>query len=136
MKKNSYTSGFLLHSNSQQILLQQNSAEEQPTWNLLGGMSEKNFQKVVAKLLNLKLQPKAVVPVYDYSSKGKKHFISYAEVDKLSDFPASKTSLFKWFTAKEISKLPLSSQTKQDIIVGRRVIDSQIRRDAGEQTIG
>lgn len=75
-------------------------------------------------------------PVYDYVAKGKKYVISYAEVKKTKNFPATQKFSFKWFTVKEISKLPLSAQTKQDIIVGHRVIDSELRRDIGEQTIG
>lgn len=105
-------------------------------WTLLESLNGESFQRIASKHLNLKLQPKAVLFIYDYAIKGKKHLVSYAEVKKLGDFPATKIYSFKWFTIKEISKLPISSQTKQDLIVGRRVIDSQVRRDAGEQTIG
>lgn len=136
MHSNFYTGGFLYHPESQQILLQQKTDEEAQTWTLLGNLNKKNFKSLVLKLLNLHLQPKAILPVYDYALKGKKHLISYAEVGKLENFLATTTYLFKWFTAKEISKLPLSGQTKQDLIVGQRVINSQIRKDAGEQTIG
>ena len=75
------------------------------------------------------------MPVYDYICKGKKCVVCYAEVKTLKEYSTSKRAC-KWFTIKEISKLPLAPQTKQDLIVGRRVIDSQVRKDAGEQTIG
>lgn len=122
MSKNFHFGGFLYHPDSQQILLQQKIDGEQQVWTLLEDLRQ--------------FHPKEVLPIYDYVVKGKKHVVSYVEVNKLRDFPPTKTSAFKWFTLKEISKLPLSGQTKQDIIVGRRVIDSQIRKDAGERTIG
>jgi len=121
MKKNSCSHGFLYHSQSQQILLQQ-KVDEQQVWTLLEDLG--------------KFHPKEVLPVYDYVAKGKKRVVSYAEVKKLANFPATKKLSFRWFSQKEISKLPLGAQTKQDIIVGRRVIDSQVRKDAGERTIG
>ncbi len=134
--KNFYSSGFLYHPNSQQILLQQNLSDPKSTWTLLGSLSKKTFRGVVSKLLNVRLKSSTIHPVYDYISKGKKHFVSYAEVKNLHDFPSTDNFCFSWFTAKEISKLCLVDQTKQDIVVGRRVIDSQIRKDAGERTIG
>lgn len=115
-------SGFLYHAGSQQILLQQKNGEEKALWTLLEDLK--------------KFHPKKVLPIYDYVAKGKKQIISYAEVKRVENFPSTKKLNFGWFSVKQISKLPLSPQTKQDLIVGRRVIDSQIRRDAGEQTIG
>jgi hypothetical protein len=136
LRKTSYPHGFLYHPESQQILLQQNSSDPKSAWTLLESAAGGNFQQVVAKLLKLKLQTEAIHPVYDYAAKGKKHFISYAETPNLQDFPATENLSFAWFTAKQISKLCLVDQTKQDIIVGRRVIDSRVRRAAGEWTIG
>lgn len=118
-----YASGFLYHSGSAQILLQQNLSDPRSTWTLLECPS--------GKILGYKTRP-----VYDYVAKGKKYVISYAEVKKVKDFPDKGKLSFKWFTVKEISKLSLSAQTKQDIIVGHRVIASELRRDIGEQTIG
>lgn len=135
MSKNSYPHGFLYHPDSQQILLQQ-KVDEQSVWTLLGGIGGEDFQHVIAKILNFKLGPKAIRPVYDYSVKGERHFVSYVEVKKAEDFPATKKLSFAWFSVKQLTKLPLSNQTKQDIIVGRRVIESESRRDAGELTIG
>lgn len=123
MHKIVYASGFLYHPDSAQILLQQNSSDPKPIWTLL-------------ECANGKIFGQKTRPIYDYVAKGKKYVISYAEVKKTKDFLAVKNLSFKWFTVKEISKLPISAQTKQDIIVGHRVIDSEIRRDIGEQTIG
>ena len=136
MKKSQYHSGFLYHPDSQKILLRQILSEPKPTWSLLGGAEGEPFGKTVASSLGLKIKDSAIQPIYDYFSKGKKITIFYAEVNKLKEFPPQKTHSFGWFTVKEISKLSLSAQTKQDIIVGFRVIGSSVRRAAGEQTIG
>lgn len=120
MSKSNHLSGFLYHPASQQILLQQKTDGE---WTLLEEFS-------------LMVKPKTLLPIYDYVAKGQKCIVSYAKVKNLSAVPAKKGHTYQWFSLKEISKLPLSAQTKQDLIVGRRVIDSQTRRDAGERTIG
>ncbi len=122
LSKKYYSHGFLYHPDSRQILLQQKIDEKPPVWTLLEDLK--------------KFHPKTVLPIYDYVVKGKKHVISYAEVKSLGNFPAAKGFSFGWFNMKQILKLGLSSQTKQDIIVGQRVIDSQIRKDTGERTIG
>lgn len=140
-----YASGFLYHPASGQILLQQqNSPGKAATWSLLGSLarngetSQENFQRLVQTFLKIKLSTSAIHFVYDYFHKGlhKKHHVSYAEVEKLNVFPPTKKMVFAWFSIKEITKLPLSAQTKQDIIVGQRVIDSSVRKKAGELTIG
>ncbi len=136
LTKNHYSGGFLYHPESQKILLQQDSSDPKSVWTLLGSANGKDFAQVVSDFLQLKLSAEAVLPIYDYTAKGEKHVIVYAEVKNQKDFPKVKNFCFAWFTLKEISKLPLSAQTKQDLIVGRRVIDSQIRQDAGERTIG
>jgi hypothetical protein len=59
----------------------------------------------------------------------------YAIVNKLEKFPDNAKTLFSWFTFKQIQKLHISNQIKQDIIVGQRVIDSAIRKSLGQQTI-
>lgn len=136
MKNDLYISGFLYHPGSNQILLQrENSLDEKSLWSLLGG--QENFQRLVDSLLNLNLPLKAIHPVYEYFDKGlhKNHQISYAVVKKLKDFPPKKKTVFAWFPMKKIIKQNLSDQTKQDLIVSQRVIDSAIRKKAGERTM-
>lgn len=139
MHKVFYASGFLYHSGSQQILLQQNNSK----WSMLGSQSRasetsvENFRRIVRAFLKLDLPAKSIREVYNYHHPVLKqeHYVSYAEIKKIIKFPPSKETTFAWFTLKDTAKLPLSVQTKQDIIVGQRVINSQIRKDAGEQTI-
>ena len=144
MHKDFYASGFLYHPKTQQILLQQViSANIEPIWSMLGGenlkneTSEASFGRIIYKVLRIKIKPNNIFPVYTYfhSEKNIDHFICYAKITKLEKFPNSKKSLFSWFTFKQIQKMNLPAQIKQDIIVGQRVIQSSIRKGLGERTI-
>jgi hypothetical protein len=66
----------------------------------------------------------------------KDHYISYAKIGRLEKFPETKEAVFAWFNFKQVQKLNLSEQTKHDIMVAQRVIDSATRRSLGQQTIG
>lgn len=96
--------------------------------------SEENFIRNVKDFLHLNLLTSSIRSVYDYVRLGK-NYVSYAQVKKLTNFPTIGKTVFAWFNMREISKLPLSAQTKQDIIVGQRVIDASVRKQTGEQTI-
>lgn len=141
--KTFYASGFLYHPESAQILLQQTkSSDDEPSWALLEikgqGQETKgeNFRRLVRTLLKLNLSFGQIHLIYDYyhAGLGKKYYVSYAEVDKLRNFPPAGKTVFAWFTQKEILKLHTSKLTKQDIIVGQRVINATVRKKAGEQT--
>lgn len=144
MNKKYYSSGFLYHPASEQILLQQeNPTDPTSTWSLLGGTCTdketiiENFKHVAHTLLKLNLRGSAIHSVYDYfhQAMGKNHFVSYAVVDKLVKFPSNQKTAFAWFDLREISKLKLTPQTKQDIIVSRRVIEANVRKNTGERYI-
>jgi ADP-ribose pyrophosphatase YjhB (NUDIX family) len=140
-----YASGFLYHPETTQILLQQkNSSDPNATWSLLGGLAngaespEATFKRIVEEELGIILPIKSIHQVYDYVdevTKEVKH-ICYSQTRSQKDFKDINGTSFAWFTLKEISKLKISPQAKQDIIVGQRVIDSTSRRNSGEQTIG
>jgi ADP-ribose pyrophosphatase YjhB (NUDIX family) len=139
-----YASGFLYHPKSQQILLQQeNSTDSDNTWSLFGGENkgkeifEETFLRVINAHLNLNIKPTAIFPIYNYLHRttNKNTYLFYAKVTKLEKF-SDKKRVFTWFTFKQIQKLALSDQIKQDIIVGQRVIDSYMRKSLGLQTIG
>jgi hypothetical protein len=144
MHKKFYASGFLYHSRSQQILLQQQiSANKEPMWFLFGGEGsgddngEEAFSRVIDDILNIKLKLSAVFPVYKYFHEEMKrdNYIIYAKIGRLEKFLETKDTVFGWFNFKQVQKLNLSEQTKHDIMVAQRVIDSATRRSLGQQTI-
>jgi len=144
MHKDFYASGFLYHPKTQQILLQQPTTADTGTeWSLFEGESlneettEETFKRIIYFHLRLELKPKNIFLIYSYfhDDKGKDNFIHYAIVRKLEKFPDTKKTLFSWFTFKQIQKMHISNQVKQDIIVGQRVIDSAMRKSLGQQTI-
>lgn len=142
MHKTFYASGFLYHPKTHQILLQQTkSVENNRSWTLLtvdheseDGIRDRFLEKINENL-NLKLKSNSVFSVYNYIYQDKNIFIFYAVTNKLQNY-ASENSIYTWFSFKQVKKLSLSDQTKQDIIIGQRVIDSSIRKDLGLQTIG
>lgn len=127
MLKNISSRGFLYHPDTHSILLQQhNPTNTESPWSLLA------FSKL--EFLKAKIHS-----VYDYFNEptGENTSVSYVEVQELSDFPQEDNTIFAWFSHKEISKLKnISLQTKQDLTVGQRVIDSEARKVSGQQTIG
>ena len=145
MNKGFYASGFLYHPRSQQILLQQkNPADENSFWSLFGEKAikdktgEETFRDIFYEELSIKLKLHNINSVYTYSSKekGTNHNIYYAKVQRLHKSSSSTKTRFAWFNFKQVQKLNLSEQTKRDIIVGQRVIDSSIRKGQGLRTIG
>ena len=144
MHKDFYASGFLYHPKTQQILLQQSSiVDSGAEWSLFEGdcldkeTAEEAFKRIIQTHLNLELKPKNIFPIYSYfhDKKGKNNFLHYAIINKLEKFPDNTKTLFTWFSFKQIQKLHISNQIKQDIIVGQRVIDSAMRKSLGQQTI-
>ena len=144
MHKDFYASGFLYHPKSEQILLQQKvSTNEGLPWTLFAKKTtkdkscEETFIELFFEVLNLKIKLNKIKIIYSYLSKElNKHNLYYAEVKSLQKYTASKNTSFAWFTFKQIQKINVSEQTKHDIIVGQRVIESNMRRDLGERTIG
>ncbi len=135
MHKTFYASGFFYRPQSQQILLQQLN-DSVPQWSLFGGESKNSseasdaFKKLAEMHLGLKLVSKKIHSIYDYFDEnlGKEHFILYAEVaESTKNIKAKKGFTVSWFTFKQLYKLPLTPQAKQDIIVGERVIKALAR---------
>ena len=143
MHKKFYASGFLYHSPSQQILLQQytqpSSATASP-WHLFNGVYTENddqdkvFKNIIFDLLHVKIETVHTVYSYFKEDTGIHHAIVYAELDTLQNFPSKKGLTFSWFSFKGVTKLPVTEQTKHDIVVGQRVIDAIRRKSEGEHT--
>ena len=96
MHKKFYVSGFIYHSSSQQILLQQNSSISplSPSWVLFEGSYKESenpeslFQSMIMELLGVKTGP--VHEIYSYMNKNgeESHSLVYSTVRKLQDFPS------------------------------------------------
>lgn len=132
-----YASGFLYSLKTHQILLLQTNRKNDliSLWSVLGGESKEGeeaniaFQRIIKKILNLDVKVKHIYPVYDYfhSARNKANFVFYAEVGKNKVYTTPRGDVLSWFNFNEISKLPFNPQTKQDIVVGERVINAKWR---------
>lgn len=96
--------------------------------------AQETFQRIIYKLLKLRLKDKDIYPVYDYFDEalGKINYVFYAEVDKAPVNLAKKSNM-SWVTFAETLKLLFSDHTKQDVIVGERVINLKQRIDLNIQ---
>lgn len=139
MHKSFCASGFFYHLPTQQILLRQRKSST-PFWSLFGIKSQKAenpidaFQRLVSKELRIKIKTKEIYPIYDYFDRKLNNdcFLFYALIkNRKKKIPAKKDCTVEWFTVKQISKLPIDEQTKQDIMVGKRVIDAAARSKEG-----
>ena len=142
MQTSFYASGFLYSLKTQQILLLQ-PPDLTSFWSTLGGESKEGeetqvaFQRIIYKILNIELKNKHIFPVYDYfhNIRNKMNYVFYAEVGK-PKIPNTPKSIFSWFTFHETLKLPFNTQTKQDLVVGERVINLKFREDELKQGLG
>lgn len=134
-----YVSGFLYNPKTHQILLLkvQKEGSEDFLWSTLGGESNgqeeapATFQRVINKLLGLDLKTKDIYPIYDYSydKKDKINYVFYAQIKNPKQFKQPKEGVFAWVAFSEISKLFFTPNSKQDIIVGERVINAKYREE-------
>lgn len=138
MHKKFYASGFLYNPTTEQILLQQHKSSS-PLWSLFGGKNNNDeepihtFSRTIFKDLKIKITSGAIHPVYDYLNKKLNNhcYIFYAEVDNSEKKNRARQGyIMAWFTFKQIYKLPVEEQTRQDIMVGKRVIDAVERSKA------
>ena len=137
MQTSFYASGFLYSLKTHQILLLKTPQKDDiaSLWSTLGGEGSEGeeaiatFQRIIQKLLNISLKKKDIYPVYDYfhSTRNKISYVFYAEVGKTKIFNASKKGILSWFSFHETLKLPFTTQTKQDLVVGERVINAMWR---------
>ncbi len=131
MHKTFYASGFLFHSPSQRILLQQKQSESLVTspWSLFEEQHAENklpeniLKDTLSKLLNINI--KNLYKVYSYTKDYAKNYsLFYATVEKLEEFAPCNGYVFRWFSFKDVIKLKANLQTKHDIVIGQRVINA------------
>lgn len=139
MQTSFYASGFLYSQKTHKILLiQSEQKQDEPAlWSTLGGEgiegedAQTAFQRIINELLDLNLKPKDIHPVYDYfyDAWGKNNYVFYAEIKSAREFDNLKENTFSWVGFHETSKLPFTAYSKQDVIVGERVINAKWRED-------
>ena len=103
-------------------------------WSTLGGESQegedglKTFKRVVMEILNVELKTKNIYPIYDYfhDTMEKINYVFYAEVKNLPKTTKTKKDL-TWVNFADTAKFNFSLHTKQDLIVGERVINLKWR---------
>ena len=137
--KSFYASGFLYSLKTHQILLLKSHQKDSIDflWSTLGGESSEEekaqtaFQRIINELLNLNLKEKDIYPVYDYfhDERDENNFVFYAEVKNSQEFDSFKGETFTWVAFDETSKLLFTAHSKQDVIVGERVINAKWRED-------
>ena len=128
-----YASGFLYSLKTHKILLLQSP------WSLLGGEgkegedAQETFQRIVSELLEVNLKMKQIYPIYDYlhDVRDKVNYVFYAEVKSKQPFEG-----LSWVTFAETVKLLFSANSKQDVLVGERVINLKSRQDQNIQYTG
>lgn len=134
-----YASGFLYSLKTHKILILESKQKDNAVsfWSTLGGEGEKGedaqsaFQRIVYKLLNIKLKAGKIYPIYDYfhNTRNKINYVFYAEVDSTKTYNTKGEDIPSWFSFSETFKLPFNLKTKQDIVVGERVINAKWRDD-------
>lgn len=143
MQTSFYASGFLYSLKTHQILLLKSQQKDSGKflWSTIGGESSEGeesqatFQRIVNELLNLNLKTKDIYPVYDYfhDEKDKPNFVFYAEVKNFTEPNPSEEGAFSWVAFSETNKLPFAAHSKQDVIVGERVIHAKWRDDEAKK---
>lgn len=138
-----YVSGFLYSLKTHQILLlsSQEKSDAPSFWSMMGGENKDGeeaqvaFQRIIQKLLDINLKVKHIHPVYDYfhNTRNKVNYVFYGEVGKTKNFNALKDGILSWVSFRETLKLSFTNQTKQDIVVGERVISARWRDDAAKK---
>lgn len=135
MHKSFYASGFLYSLKTRQILLLQSQQNDNLLWSTMGGESNEGeeapeaFHRIVRRILNIDLKKKNIYPVYDYFHEplNKINYVFYAEIKSPRVLNALKKN-FSWVSFAETLKMLFSAQTKQDVIVGERVINLKWRQ--------
>ena len=142
MHKDFYASGFLYHRPTEQILLQQplpsDNGFPQP-WILFGGKNHSSedtpitFRRIIREQLHHTLPTETIYPIYDYFNRelNQDYYMQYSELKtNLPNLYVPKGYTIEWFTFKQLTKISLTEQTRQDIIVGQRVIDAAFRNQS------
>lgn len=131
MQNSFHASGFVYHSPTQQILLQQFENGDSVKLTLFGNKSQKGtdpkivFQRMMEDTLGIPIPLEAIYPIYDYTNDNLgEHFIFFVEVTDITPKAYPSKNKTDWYSLSKLSKYAMSEQTRHDIIVGERVIRS------------
>lgn len=131
MHKSFYASGFIYHSPSGQILLQQLTTGDSTKLVLFREKSSKGkdplvvFRQCIEKALGVSINTSSIHPVYDYvHDKLGEQFIFYVDVSNVAPIAYSAKNKTEWCLLSRLSKYSMNEQTRHDIIIGERVIRS------------
>lgn len=143
MHKSFYASGFLYSTRLRKILLLKAQKKDSTDflWSTLGGVGDEEedpkaaFARIINEQLGINLKAKSTYPIYDYlhTAKDKMNYVFYAEVKSSKEFSSLQEGSFEWVAFHEISKLQFSPHSKQDVIVGERVINAKWRDDEAKK---
>jgi hypothetical protein len=129
VQKPFYASGFLYHSSSGQILLQQFGSGNNTKLVFFRGRSHNGttpqlvFQHSVEKALGTTIPASSIRPVYDYvHDKQGEQFVFYVEVGEIVPKTYKSKNRTEWLMLAKIDKYAMSEQTRHDIMIGGRVI--------------
>jgi hypothetical protein len=132
--KSFYTSGFLYHSPTHQILLQQYAPDDKQPLTLFQVKGSKGenpsdvFHRFIQETLDITLSADAVLPIYDYvHNRLGDQFVFYVDTKEMIQ-PANETNATTWVPLAKLSKAHLAEQTRHDIIIGERVIRAALEQ--------
>ncbi len=138
-----YASGFLYSLKTHQILLLSSGPKDDVSsnWSMLGGEGKDGeeapdaFARIIYKLFKVKLESKHIHPIYDYfhDTLDRINYVFYAEVKNPQVLSSLEKTSFSWIAFHQTVKLLISAHTKQDLIVGERVINLKQRIDLNIQ---
>ena len=141
--KSFYASGFLYSLKTHQILLLSSGPKDDisSAWSMLGGEVKQGeeapvaFARIIYKLFKVQVEAKQIHPIYDYFHDGldRTNYVFYAEVKNPQVLSSLEKTNFSWIAFHQTVKLLFSNHTKQDVIVGERVINLKQRLDLNLQ---
>lgn len=143
MHKSFYVSGFLYSLKTHKILLLKTQKKDSSDfiWSTIGGVSDDGeepqaaFARIINEQLGINLKAKSTYPIYDYlhTAKDKMNHVFYAEVKSSKEFKSLQEGTFEWVSFHEIAKLSFAPHSKQDVIVGERVVNAKWRDDEAKK---
>lgn len=126
--KSFYASGFLYHSASRNILLQQSIQKNIKTLTLFRKKStatdpKAEFHEYLKKMLGIAIPLSSIFSVYDYTHSALgEQYIFYALLPNKASIESISPPNTEWIPLAKLTKYPMTEQTRHDIIIAERVM--------------